>query len=173
MSEYFPEAEMHAIDVGAGLLRYAWARAEHLGVGIHFSQQNAEATNCPDNHFDLVYSSTVLHETSHAALPRIMAECKRILKPGGVMLHLEVPGHYSQLDTWGRIRGDFEIFYNNEPFWRGALTTDFKKLVEDAGFKDVRAGYQDATSRPQKGTQAFRDKSKGVHASWFIVSGTK
>ena len=173
VSEYFPEAEMHAIDVGAGLLRYAWARAEHLGVGIHFSQQNAEATNCPDNHFDLVYSSTVLHETSHAALPRIMAECKRILKPGGVMLHLEVPGHYSQLDTWGRIRGDFEIFYNNEPFWRGALTTDFKKLVEDAGFKDVRAGYQDATSRPQKGTQAFRDKSKGVHASWFIVSGTK
>ena len=27
VSEYFPEAEMHAIDVGAGLLRYAWARA--------------------------------------------------------------------------------------------------------------------------------------------------
>jgi len=76
-------------------------------------------------------------------------------------------------DTWGRIRGDYEIFYNNEPFWRGALSTDFKKVVEDAGFKDVRSGYQDATPKAVKGKQAFHDKSKGVHASWFIVSGVK
>lgn len=174
VAEYFPKAEVHAIDVGAGLLRYAWARAEHVGVGIHFSQQNAEQTNFPDNHFDMVVSSAMLHETSHAALPRIMAECLRILKPGGVVIHLEVPGHYSSLDTWGRIRGDFEIFYNNEPFWRGALSTDFKKLVEDAGFKDVRSGYQDATQKAVKGAApAYRDKSKGVHQSWFIASGVK
>ncbi|MDX2143675.1 MAG: class I SAM-dependent methyltransferase [Rhodospirillaceae bacterium] len=173
VASYFPKAEVHAIDVGAGLLRYAWARSEHVGVGVHYSQQNAETTNFPDNHFDLVYSSAVLHETSHAALPRIMAECRRILKPGGVMIHLEVPGHYGTLDTWGRIRGDFEIFYNNEPFWRGALTTDFKKLVMDAGFKDVQTGFQDATKEAKKGTKGFFDESKGVHVSWFMVSGTK
>ncbi|MCB2106503.1 MAG: class I SAM-dependent methyltransferase, partial [Rhodobacteraceae bacterium] len=125
IASYFPKAETHAIDVGAGLLRYAWARAESVGVGINFSQQNAEETNFPDNHFDLITSSAVLHETSRKALPRVIAECRRLLKPGGVMIHLEVPGHYSTLDTWGRIRGDYEILYNNEPFWRGALTTDF------------------------------------------------
>ncbi len=170
---YFPDAEMHAIDVGAGTLRYGWARAEHVGVGIHFSQQNAEQTDFPDNHFDLVFSSAVLHETSRKALPRIMAECRRILKPGGVVLHLEVPGHYSTLDTWGRIRGDYEILYNNEPFWRGALSTDFKALVEAAGFRAVQSGYQDATAKAAVGQGAFRPESLGVHRSWFIVSGEK
>lgn len=173
VASYFPEAEVHAIDVGAGLLRYAWARAEHIGAGIHFSQQNAEETNFPDNHFDFVYSSTVLHETSRKALPRIMDECRRVLKPGGALIHLEVPGHYATLDTWGRIRGDYEIIYNNEPFWRGALSTDFKKLVEDAGFKDVQRGYQDATPAAEAGKGAFRDASLGVHRSWFIVSAVK
>jgi SAM-dependent methyltransferase len=155
------------------LLRYAWARAEHVGVGIHFSQQNAEETNFPDNHFDMIYSSAVLHETSRKALPRIMAECRRVLKPGGVMIHLEVPGHYGTLDTWGKIRGDYEILYNNEPFWRGALSTDFKALVETAGFKDVVSGYQDATAKAAPGQGAFRDASLGVHRSWFMVSGVK
>jgi ubiquinone/menaquinone biosynthesis C-methylase UbiE len=173
VASYFPKAEVHAIDVGAGLLRYAWARAEHVGVGIHFSQQNAEETNFPDNHFDMIYSSAVLHETSRKALPRIMAECRRVLKPGGVMIHLEVPGHYGTLDTWGKIRGDYEILYNNEPFWRGALSTDFKALVETAGFKDVVSGYQDATAKAAPGQGAFRDASLGVHRSWFMVSGVK
>ena len=173
MAGYFPDAEVHAIDVGAGTLRYGWARAEHVGVGIHFSQQNAEQTDFPDNHFDLVFSSAVLHETSRKALPRIMAECRRILRPGGVVLYLEVPGHYSTLDTWGRIRGDYEILYNNEPFWRGALSTDFKVLVEAAGFRAVQSGYQDATAKAAVGQGAFRPESLGVHRSWFIVSGEK
>ncbi|WP_457825662.1 methyltransferase domain-containing protein, partial [Staphylococcus aureus] len=37
----WPEAEVHAIDVGAPVLRYAHARAESLGKTVHFSQQNA------------------------------------------------------------------------------------------------------------------------------------
>ncbi|MCL6753034.1 methyltransferase domain-containing protein [Nostoc sp. CCCryo 231-06] len=49
----FPDAEVHAIDVGAPMLRYAHARAESLGKRVHFSQQNAEQTNFPDESFDL------------------------------------------------------------------------------------------------------------------------
>jgi SAM-dependent methyltransferase len=173
VASYVPEAEMHAIDVGAGLLRYAYGRAEHLGYGIHFSQQNAEATTFPDDHFDLVYSCAVLHETSGRALPRIMAECRRILKPGGVMIHLEVPAKYEWLDTWGRIRGDFEIHYNNEPFWRSALSTDFAALVKKAGFRDVQSGYQDTATKAEPGKKGFGDTPKGVHRCWFMVSGVK
>ncbi len=173
VASYAPLAETHAIDVGEGLLRYAYARAEHLGYGIHFSQQNAEHTNFPDNHFDLVFSSAVLHETSRKALPRIMAECRRILKPGGVLIHLEVPAKYESLDTWGRIRGDYEITYNNEPFWRGALTSDFGELVRAAGFKDVQTGYQDAVSKAVPGAGGFGDVHKGVHRCWFMISAVK
>ena len=90
-SKAFPEAEIHGIDVGAPVLRYAHARAEAKDAGIHFSQQNAERTDFPDESFDLIVSHIMLHETSHSAMPRIFAECKRLLKPGGVMLHLEIP----------------------------------------------------------------------------------
>ena len=86
----FPKAEVHGIDVGAPVLRYAHARAQALGVGVHFSQQNAEHTDFADESFDLVISHIVLHETSKSALIRILAECRRLLKPGGLMLHLEI-----------------------------------------------------------------------------------
>ena len=60
--DVFPEAEVHAIDIGPSLLRYAHARAESLGKRVHFSQQDATATNFPDGHFDLVVSSILFHE---------------------------------------------------------------------------------------------------------------
>ena len=41
----FPDAEIHAIDIGAPLLRYGYARATALGRSVHFSQQNAERTD--------------------------------------------------------------------------------------------------------------------------------
>ena len=163
----------YPIDVGAGILRYAFGRSEHLGFGVHFSQQNAEHTDFPDNHFDLVFSSTVLHETSRKAVPNIMNECYRILKPGGVMIHLEVPAKYEWLDMWGRIRGDYEIHYNNEPFWRGALSMDFTVPVKAAGFRDVVSGYQDAVTKAEPGAKGFGDTPKGVHRCWYMVSGVK
>jgi ubiquinone/menaquinone biosynthesis C-methylase UbiE len=170
---YFPSAETHAIDVGAGMLRYAHARAERLNVAVHFSQQNAEQTDFEDNSFDLITSSAVLHETSGAALPNILRECHRLLKPGGAMVHLEVPSRLDELDTWGKIRGDYEIQYNYEPFWKGALTADWGKLASGAGFSNVEVGYQDATANAERGNIDFGGPSKGVHRSWLMVSGVK
>ena len=48
-SNAYPEAEMHAIDVAAPMLRYAHARASSMGSAVHFSQQNAECTNLKQN----------------------------------------------------------------------------------------------------------------------------
>jgi len=173
IASYFPEAETHAIDVGAALLRYAHARAERLDAPIHFSQQSAEQTNFDDESFDLICSSAVLHETSGQAMPNIIKECHRLLRPGGAMIHLEVPARLEELDAWGKIRGDYEIQYNYEPFWKGALTADYRVICERAGFANVMLGYQDATAKAEVGKNAFFDKSKGVHRSWLMISGVK
>lgn len=53
----FPAAETFAVDVAAPALRYAHARAQALGKTVHFSQQNAERLDFPDNSFDLVTTS--------------------------------------------------------------------------------------------------------------------
>src|SRR5205807_7337786 len=78
----YPEAEVHAIDVAAPMLRYAHARAEALGRRVHFSQQNAESTNFRDESFDLIVSHILLHETSAKAVRNIVRECHRLLRKG-------------------------------------------------------------------------------------------
>lgn len=168
----FPDAEMHAIDVGGALLRYARARAAALGAKVHFAQQNAESTDYPDASFDLVVSAAMLHETSNKALPRILAECRRLLRPGGAMVHLEVPLRFEETSTWSRIRGHYEAHFNNEPFWMGAQSADIAGLARAAGLQDVEAGYQDAVpSADRARTDGFRKQAGLVHTCWYIVSG--
>jgi len=171
----FPEAEVHGIDVGASLLRYAHARARHLGVPIHFSQQNGEQTDFADNSFDVVYSSAVLHETSAKAVRRIFAESLRVLRPGGVMIHLEVPFRAETANAFDWIRADYESRYNNEPFWMGAVSTDLAQLGQSVGFAESAAGYQDAAFGPvPRGTRLpFGGPSKGVYRSWYVISARK
>ena len=134
-AERFPEAEIHALDVGAPVLRYAHARAEGKGVAVHFSQQNAEHTNFADGSFDLIVSHIMLHETSHKALPRIFAECARLLRPGGLMLHLEIPRETKPFESFMM---DWEAYNNNEPFSRQFRETDVIAIAAQAGFSNAR-----------------------------------
>lgn len=167
----FPQARVDAIDVGASMLRYAHARAEHLGVGIHFSQQNAEKTNFPDASFDLVYSCVMFHETSDEAVRNILAESRRLLRPGGIAVHLEVPLIHANVDLWRELADEMEAQYNNEPNWRGALSADYGSMMRDAGFADVRAGYQSTAYNARGGPHEFGPESLGVFRSWFVTSG--
>jgi ubiquinone/menaquinone biosynthesis C-methylase UbiE len=172
----FPGADCTGLDVGASLLRYARARAAHLGVPLDFVQGNAEQTDFPDDSFDLVYSSAMLHETSHKALPRIMAECFRVLKPGGVMIHLEVPFRAEMADAFDLVRADYETRYNNEPFWLGATEADYAVLAQKAGFTDIHAGFNDAAMGPparDKVEGMFGQPNKGAYKSWYIASARK
>lgn len=121
----FPDAEVHAIDVGAPMLRYAHTRAESLGVAVHFSQQNAECTDYEDGSFDLVVSHIMLHETSKKALPRIFAETRRLLRSGGRMLHFDIPRGDTLFDQFMH---DWESYNNNESFAR--CMTDIDLVAE-------------------------------------------
>lgn len=129
----WPDAELHAIDVGPALLRYAHARAEALGLGIHFSQQSAEKTKFEDASFDLITSNILAHETSTKAWPAIIKECHRLLKPGGVMIHADLP-QLDEVDPYRQFIYTNETHYNNEPFWTKYRTMDLRKVATDAGF---------------------------------------
>jgi ubiquinone/menaquinone biosynthesis C-methylase UbiE len=132
----FPRAEVHGIDVGAPVLRYAHARAQSLGVVAHFSQQNAEATDFPDGSFDLVLSHIMLHETSKSALLNIMRESRRLLSPGGLMIHLEIPRGRNPLE---KFMHNWESYNNNETFSRYMTDLDLKALAVKGGFAADKA----------------------------------
>lgn len=173
VASYFPDAHVYGLDVGAAMLRYAHARAEHLGQRVHYVQASAEDTGFPDESFDFVYSCVMLHETSKAATRKIFAECHRLLRPGGVVIHCEVPP-MEGLGVWGQVIGDFESLYNNEPFWRGVQKLDVVALMNEAGFSDVKRGFQSATPAAARGaTGGFADRSAGVFRSWLMISARK
>jgi ubiquinone/menaquinone biosynthesis C-methylase UbiE len=176
----FPDCEGHGVDVGAPLLRYAHARARSLGLPVHFSQQNAEQLDFADGSFDLVVSSFFLHEQSVKATRRILKEARRILRPGGIMVHMELPPA-SEVDPYYNFYLDWDAFYNNEPHYAAFRALDFPREVAAAGFK--RANYIQ-TRIPNWGTvseQEFAECARGEReapahgngASWFIFGAIK
>ncbi len=175
----FEGADVQAIDVGAPMLRYAHARAEAMGATIHFSQQNAEATDFPDASFDLITSSVVLHETSASAMRTIFAECHRLLRPGGVMVHLEVPPRREHLGLWEQMRCDFESHYNNEPFMAAISRTDFSDVAVRAGFApdDITVGYRKGVTEPRVDRDDFftagDPEGRTMLGSWYLCSAIK
>ncbi len=137
--ELFPQAEVTGIDVGGPCVRYAHARAASLGHPVHFLQRNAEETGFADGSFDLIVSHILLHETSGKAMPRIIKECHRLLKPGGYMIHADLPP-FDLMDPFTQFILDNETYYNNEPFWGPMRDKDQVQMAVDAGFarEDVK-----------------------------------
>jgi SAM-dependent methyltransferase len=131
--ELFPNAEVWGIDVGGPVVRYAHARAAGMGLEVNFAQMNAEETTFPDGHFDLVVSHILLHETSGKAMPKIFAEAHRVLAPGGLMIHADLPP-FDLMDPFTQFILDNETWYNNEPFWGAMRDMDQIDLAERAGF---------------------------------------
>ena len=169
----YPEAEVFGVEPGAPILRYAHARAEHLGKRVHFSQQNAERTDFSDASFDLVISLVMLHETSAKALPNIFRECHRLLRPGGVMAHLEVPVRYKDMDYCDQVMRDWQTYYNDEPFWGQVCSTDLASLAKSSGFGDIEEGYQ-----PTPATRGLREAgfTTTPHQSggwWYVMSAVR
>ncbi len=138
----YPDAEIYGIDVAAPCLRYGHARAEALGRHIHFSQQDAERTGFPDNHFDIVASHAMIHETSTAALHNIFAESLRILKPGGLMVHNDGTP-FRDLTPLERVVPDWDTQFNAEPFISKMRASDLTEWAVEAGWRpdQVRHAY--------------------------------
>ena len=153
----FPNAEVHAIDCAAGLLRYAHAHAESAGAAVHYRQMNAEQMDFEDESFDLVVSTILGHETSWEGLPKIVAECWRVLKPGGVILHQDVPIQTSRIGLADQVMNEWQIKYNGEPFWMGWAEADLIAIMKSAGYPEDRCFAEHA----------------GNGAVWFVHGASK
>ncbi|WP_292735078.1 class I SAM-dependent methyltransferase [Nostoc sp. JL31] len=171
----FPDAEVHAIDIGASMLRYAHARAEALGKRVHFSQQNAEHTNFPDESFDLVVSHILLHEIPPPSVRKVMQESYRLLAPGGMMIHVEAP-LYRHMDVYTQFIYDWETANNNEPFWSAVRDLDLVQLVSEAGFAADKIFEKFVANGAWKAKEIngmFQNRNSGRQGTWLVVAATK
>ena len=131
-----PDAEIHGCDVSAPAMKLAHLRTVEAGQEIDFWQMNGEDLGFDDARFDLVTSHWLIHEVPPSALRRIMAEGKRVLKPGGTFAMYDMyltPG--GTIDAWLL---DGYAARNNEPFMYQARNLDLQTELEAAGFTDVQ-----------------------------------
>lgn len=129
----FPQARVTGIDVAPACLRYAHARAQAMGVEAHFVQADATRTPFPDASFDLVFSSMFLHELPKADIRAVFREAHRLLRPGGLMLHYELPPN-AKLSPYDGFYLDWDSDYNSEPYYRGYRDLVPADEVARAGF---------------------------------------
>lgn len=175
----FPTAAVFGIDVAAPVLRFGHAIAEHEGIAIHFSQQNAEKTDFPDGHFDLIVSSFFFHEVSLKAARRILAECRRLLAPNGLMVHMELPDEAS-VSTYENFFWNWDTHNNNEPWYTAYREQDPLNLCAEAGFapeSSFKLLIPDIASfGPEKHSQFMKGELPSPpHGSggWFIFGAQK
>ncbi len=176
----FPEADAHGIDIGAPVLRYAHAKAEALGKTAHYSQQNAERTDFPDGHFDLIVSSFFLHELSIDSTKKIFKEVYRLLSPGGLTAHMELPPA-NRCDAYYNFYLDWDAFYNNEPHYARFRAQDTAQLCVEAGFAPGKCDQVRIPDRGAVSDEAFAAFARGASeapphgnfASWFIFGAIK
>ena len=128
----FPDAEVHALDVGAPQVRYGHQRAESLGKRVHFSQQDGTRTDYADASFDLVYSCLVTHECPVPVIKGLFRECHRLLKPGGMMIHDGASPKPKDMGT--QVMTSYFGHNINEPFSVGMSDLNYRDSFAEAGF---------------------------------------
>ena len=171
----FPDAEVVGIEAAAPLLRFAHARAASMGAhNITFVQANAEAVPEPDASFDFVLTTMFLHETSNTAIRRVLRESRRVLRDGGLSIHLEQP-QYPGMPPFEQFMRDWDAYFNNEPFWSGMHDMDMDSLLVEAGFdrEKLFVGKADAVvdeaifGKPKAGVEDY-----GRKASWHLFGAS-
>jgi ubiquinone/menaquinone biosynthesis C-methylase UbiE len=109
-----------------------------MGHGVHFSQQNAEHTNFEDASFDVVASGLLMHETSRRGVNRIFSESRRLLKSGGVMMHMDPP-QFIDMAPLKAFLAAWEAYNVNENFAGVYRDMDLAGEAIKAGFAEDAA----------------------------------
>lgn len=84
------------IDPSSNMVNLAREKAEKAGVPIEFQVGVIEKLDFPDDQFDLVFSSLMMHHLPDELKLAGLEEVHRVLKPGGKLLIIELdPGAFS------------------------------------------------------------------------------
>ena len=96
MAFAFPESTVAGVDISRTMVDYANARArsQHLGNASFGVMDIRQPLDFADETFDLVNARFLVIALYREAWPRLVVECKRLLKPGGVL-------RLTETDTFG------------------------------------------------------------------------
>lgn len=127
LAREFPSAKaVYGIDLSPYFLDYSIRKP-----AIVYIHRDIEDTRFFSNSADLVSISFVLHELPIDTIKRVLAECNRILKPGGVLAVLDMSPNIRATDPLMQ-----RLFDRTEPFMR-----DFSEFCEYRNDALFSAGF--------------------------------
>jgi ubiquinone/menaquinone biosynthesis C-methylase UbiE len=133
-------ARVLAVDLSAVAIEVARERARFYGLEdrITFICASAEDAPCPDQAFDAVVGTYILH---HLEIEAAARRIKRMLKPGGVALFLEWV-------TWPPFDGIRALPMVRRFFPAGeGDVTDYERKLDDNDMSTFRRYFRSVTSR--------------------------
>ena len=130
-----PERDVVGIELSAPCLRLAAQRAAaDQAQNVLFKQADAMDTGLEAGTSDIVTSTMMLHEMPPSHIKGVFKESHRLLKPGGLSIHLDFlvrDDPFKEYIHYGHSSR------NNEPFMVPLNKMDVVQAHKDAGFDDV------------------------------------
>jgi len=112
LQQKFPQAEVLGLDLAEGMLQFA--RARHLSR-FNWLCGDAEQLPLADESIDVIFSSLALQWCAH--MPSVLAELRRVLKPGGHIVFSTLgPRTFHELKSaWQQVDGYVHVNRFTEP----------------------------------------------------------
>ncbi len=134
MAEAVGEAgRVYGIDISSGMLSVSRRRLEEAGLGSRVELACDDALKMPyaDNRFDAVFISFALELFDGPEIPQVLAEIRRVLKPGGrvgvvSMAKEERPSLLLRLYEW---------FHQKLPQYVDCRPIYVEQSIREAGFE--------------------------------------
>jgi ubiquinone/menaquinone biosynthesis C-methylase UbiE len=141
-----PEAHATGLDIDKGMLSFARVKAHVAGVAVDLVEGDAlQPLKFPDGAFDLIHMRMSIGFIKRDAWPALLAECLRVLRPGGLIVLTEVEDSATNdalFDRYGKFM--YRAFHVAGHTFADApeqshmcLSIALKKLLMDAGFTCV------------------------------------
>lgn len=128
------QSQVVGIDIASDMIETARQKAEKAGQDVRFQVGRIEAIPFPDNQFDLVLSSLMLHHIpGDAAKQQGMREMFRVLKPGGRLLIVDATRPNNP-----HLRGLSSLILGREMLAHSV--EEFIPMLEQAGFVNIQTG---------------------------------